>query len=510
MHTNRGDQRLMNMDNDLPNDDLYIEKNGGVSEESFFTSDNVSNRALESGEKTSSKENQNIKQNPKGHGDKNERALTFEGLFSAVYLVITQTVIFTSIALYFGLNEVWLGIASSFPMAFQVFQIFAPALIERIPKRKYLLMFFNSGRFLWILLIPFLFSSNRSPKIFVLVFAISQIFAAFSGNIWLSIVSDTIKPERRGKYLGLRNFFVSLATLVSFYLFSLIVDNVKRPYNYMLVIVGAMVASLFSVVSLKPLEEKRAKTTGSLNDLRLVTKDKNFMKLCMAYFAWNFVILIASPFFAYHQLNNIKLPVTYISYSSIAASLLSMVFYTLWGRLSDEFGHKSVLIVGMSIVSITPAIWILMNERDWILAMILDAILSGVGWAAVNLAFVTLPLEAASSSSPMYFAVFSALGGLGGTIGSIIGGFVAQFFNSFDFYIGTFHVYGLQILFLIESVLRYMTIPLFAKVSSKKYVSPATMFTNVISVLSGRHAMRINEENRTDLIIGRKRIDRWW
>lgn len=64
----------------------------------------------------------------------------------------------------------------------------------------------------------------------------------------------------------------------------------------------------------------------------------------------------------------------------------------------------------MSIVSITPAIWILMNERDWILAMILDAILSGVGWAAVNLAFVTLPLEAASSSSP--FAVFSALGGL--------------------------------------------------------------------------------------------------
>lgn len=51
-----------------------------------------------------------------------------------------------------------------------------------------------------------------------------------------------------------------------------------------------------------------------------------------------------------------------------------------------------------------------------------------------------------------------------------------------------------------------MTIPLFAKVSSKKYVSPATMFTNVISVLSGRHAMRISRENRTDLIIGRKRM----
>ncbi|MGB4263276.1 MAG: MFS transporter [Fervidobacterium sp.] len=446
----------------------------------------------------------------KWHLDKNEVSLTLEGLLSAVYLVVTQTVIFTTIALYFGLDEVWLGIAASFPMAFQVFQIFAPALIERVPKKKSLLMFFNSGRFLWIILIPFLFSEQRSPKIFVLVFALSQIFAAFSGNIWLSIVSDTIKPDRRGKYLGLRNFFVSLATLVSFYAFSLIVDNIEKPYSFLIIIAIAMITSLLSIISLSPIEEERTRTTGSLNDLRIVVKDKNFMKLCKAYFAWNFVILLASPFFAYHQLNNIKLPVTYISYSSIAASLLSMLFYTIWGKLSDEFGHKSVLITGMSIVSVTPAVWILMNERDWIFAIVLDAILSGVGWAAVNLAFVTLPLEAASTNSPMYFAVFSALGGLGGTIGSIAGGFVAKFFDSFNFYIGDFHIYGLQILFLIESVLRYSVIPLFAKVSSKKYVSPATMFTNVISVLSGRHAMRINEENRTDLIIGRRRIKRWW
>jgi len=104
MHTNRGDQGLMNTDNDLPNDDLYTEKNNEMSEMlegSFFTSGHIGSEALANDEKTSSKKNQNIKQNPKGHGDKNERTLTFEGLFSAVYLVITQTVIFTSIALYF-------------------------------------------------------------------------------------------------------------------------------------------------------------------------------------------------------------------------------------------------------------------------------------------------------------------------------------------------------------------------------------------------------------------------
>ncbi|WP_372589423.1 MFS transporter [Fervidobacterium pennivorans subsp. shakshaketiis] len=446
----------------------------------------------------------------KFHKNKNEFFLTLEGVFSSFYFVLTQTAIFTAVAIYFGLNEVWLGLAASFPMAFQIFQLFAPAVIEKFSSKKMLLAFFNSGRFLWVVLLPFLFVEQRSPKLFIAVFALSQIFAAFAGNIWVSMISDMIPEERRGKYLGLRNFFVSLSTLSVFYLFSVISDNVKIPFNFLLIILITLFGSFLALLTLMPLEERRATKTGTVNDLKLVLADKNFMKLSKAYFAWNFVVLLAAPFFPYHQLHNLKLPMTYISYASITASVLSMVFYTIWGKLSDEFGHKSVLIAGLSIVSITPAIWILMNERDWILALALDAVLSGVGWAAVNLAFITLPMETASSNSPMYFAVFSALGGLGGMIGSLVGGPLASFFNSFDFYIGDFHIYGLQIFFIMESALRYSVIPLFAKISSRKYVSLPTLFTNVLSILSGRHVVRIHEGNRSDVIIGRKRISRWW
>ncbi|MFN4223365.1 MAG: MFS transporter [Fervidobacterium nodosum] len=446
----------------------------------------------------------------KWHASKDELYLTVEGTLSTFYLVLTQTVIFTALALYFGLNEVALGLVSSFPMAFQIFQIFAPAVIEKLPNKKKLLAFFNSGRFLWIILIPLLFSEHRKPELFILIFALSQVFAAFAGNVWISIISDVIPSERRGKYLGLRNFFVSLATLLVFYLYSLIADNIKKPFNFAIIILITMVTTLFSLVSLMKVRDVSSKKTGSLNDLRIVLKDKNFMKLSKAYFMWNFVILLSAPFFPYHQIHNLKLPMTYISYASITASLLSMLFYTLWGRLSDEFGHKSVLITGLSIVSITPAIWILMNEKHWVLALTLDAILSGVGWAAVNLAFITLPMETAASSSPMYFAVFSALGGLGGMIGSLIGGPIAKFFNSLDFYVKDYHIFGLQIFFIIESVLRYSVIPLFAGISSRKYVSPATLFTNVLSTLSGRHAIRIQEGNRQEVIIGRKRLRRWW
>ncbi|MGC8820528.1 MAG: MFS transporter [Fervidobacterium sp.] len=444
------------------------------------------------------------------HSTKDELYLTLEGILSTFYLVLTQTVVFTAIALYFGLNEIALGLVSSFPMAFQMFQLFAPAVIEKAPSKKKLLIIFNSGRFLWIFLIPLLFTQHRKPELFMLIFALSQVFAAFAGNVWISIISDVIPPERRGKYLGLRNFFVSLATLLIFYMYSVIIDNVEKPYNYMLVIVITMLTTFVSLITLLPINDTTPKKTGSLNDLRIVLNDKNFIKLSKAYFIWNFAVLLSAPFFPYHQIHNLKLPMTYISYASITASLLSMIFYTLWGRLSDEFGHKSVLITGLSIVSITPAIWLLMNEKHWIFAMTLDAILSGVGWAAVNLAFITLPMEAASNNSPMYFAVFSALGGLGGMVGSIIGGPIARFFNSFDFYVKGYHVFGLQIFFVLESVLRFASIIFFVGIKTKKYVSPATIFTNIIAMLSGRHMVRIQEGNRQEVIIGRKRLKRWW
>lgn len=442
--------------------------------------------------------------------NKNELSLTLEGVLSSFYMVLTQTVIFTSIALYFNLNEIWLGLVSSFPMMFQVFQIFAPAIIERFDKKKLLLVFFNSGRFFWFLLIPFLFKDQRDPKAFLLVFALSQVFTSFAGNVWLAIFSETVSPERRGKYLGLRNLFVSFATLLAFYLYSLIVDSFPKPVNYLLVILITMFTSLLSMLSLAPLTETGSKKTGSINDLWYVLKDRNFMKLSKAYFLWNLVVLSAAPFFGYHQLNNLKLPVTYISYASIIASLLSMVFYGVWGRISDEFGHKSVLITGLAIVSTTPAIWLLMNERDWVFALTLDAILSGIGWAAVNLAFVTVPMETAKVSSPMYFAVFSALGGLGGTLGSLVGGPIARWFNSFDFHIGEFHIYGLQLFFVIQSIFRFSVMPLFLRVETHKYVSPTVVFSNVLSILSGRHAIRIQEGNRSDVVVGRKRLERWW
>ncbi len=439
-----------------------------------------------------------------------EYLLTLEGVFSTPYIVLIQGAVFTALAIYFNLNEVLLGLAGAFPMVFQTFQILSPIISEKIPSKKTLLIIFNSlGRFLWAILLPFLFLPWRDPKIFLIVFALSQAFAALAGNAWLVLISDNIPSERRGKFLGYRNVYVSLATLSFFYIFSQILDNVERPYNFLFVLIATLVFSFLGILTLIPIKEKKTSHVGNLNDFRIVFSDKNFRKLSFAYMYWNLVILLTAPFFPYHQLHNVKLQLTYISYATIVSSLLSMLFYAIWGKLADRIGHKTVLIIGIALVAITPAIWILMNEDHWPFALAMDAIISGIGWAAVNLAFVTFPMEVARKTSPLYFAMFSIFGGIGGMLGAVLGGFMAKYFNSFDFYIKGYHIYGLQIFFLIESVLRFTALQFFKRVESTKYVAPATLLGNAISMLTASHNIR-GIEQKQEVVYGKKRLQRWW
>ncbi|ONN27163.1 MFS transporter [Thermosipho affectus] len=449
--------------------------------------------------------------------NKNEKFLILEGIFSNFYFLLTQGVVFTALALYFKFNEILLGITAAFPMVFQLLQIVTPYIIEKFKYRKKLLAVFNSFKFLWIVVLISVLTNNKYPLILITIFAISQAFTSLAGNTWSSLVSDIIPSNKRGKYFGIRSVLISFSTLIIFYVFSYIIDNVSAPFNFVYVILITLIGNLLALLSLIPVDDPPVKSLGTLSEIKEVFKEKNFMKLSFANMYWNFILLLTAPFFSYHQLKNLKISMTYISYATIAMTLISMIFYFVWGKISDKYGNKTVMILGLSFVSVTPIIWILMNEQHWPFAMTLDAIISGVGWAAINISLLILPMETAKRMSPMYFAVFGFFGGLGGLIGSILGGYFASIFNQYNFYINNYHIFGIQIYFVIEGILRMIAIFIFATIRTRKYVSPTIFMFNVLNIIARRPTQRIYENAKIEsafmlkkLKIEKKRINRWW
>lgn len=450
--------------------------------------------------------------------------LNLEGVASTLYILLTQGAIFTGLALAFGLDEFLIGVTASFPMIAQVFQIFSPMVVEKIPKRRTLVNLFNLlARLPWALLIVLLAFRERNPLAFVFVFAVSQIFGTLAGNAWTSLVRDLISESERGRFFGRRNVYISFTSLVFFYVYSLLIDKLKDPLGYQLSIAIGMLGTLISLWSMLKVPEVPLKSSGARAEVSLVFQDKNFMRLCVFYFFWNVVIAFTSPFFTYHLLKNLQVPFSYIGLTGVLNSIVAMIFYFFWGRLSDKVGHKSVAVVGVFIVSFLPPMWFFMNTFTYSYLMLVDAVVSAIGWSAINLSFLTLPMEVAQSSSSAYFATYAALGGVGGLMGAVAGGATAKLLAEIQFGSGTFPIYGVQLMFLASGILRIFTLKLLTKVRARRYVPLRTLIASTLFLSRDNALTRSNGSSVYDIlkVIRRKleerkedekpwRVKRWW
>ncbi|TVQ39263.1 MAG: MFS transporter [Spirochaetaceae bacterium] len=419
-----------------------------------------------------------------------EKALIYEGVASTFYIILTQGALFTAMALYFGLDAVMIGVTASFPLAFQVVQVVNPWLLRRVRSRKRLLIAANSARFVWIIVIASLVLRRQSAALFIVVFAIAQVANAVAGNTWMSLVRDVVARADQGGFVARRNAFISIITVFLVLGYSRIIDVVTPPWNWALVLLISLVGTVLSLRFIEPVEEPHYSPAVDRIGYRQVLHDANFMRLCGAYFVWNVVFLISAPFFAYHQIVNLGLSMTVIGVAAVSLSVLSVIFYRFWAFVSDRMGTKTILVAGIMVASCTPVLWLLMTDSMWPYTMVADVVLAAFAWAALNIAFIALPLEVSKDSSPGYYAVYFALGGLGGLLGSIIGGFGAAWLNGLSVRIAGETIYGIQFLFVSVGFLRLATLKLFSAVHAERYVPPHSMVINVLSVMARRPPLR--------------------
>src|SRR6056297_1992748 len=77
-----------------------------------------------------------------------------EGAGASVFLILIQGFVFTKIALEFGVDELLLGFLMGIQLLSQVFQVFVPAIINRLQKRKpFVIIFIAISRVFWVLLL---------------------------------------------------------------------------------------------------------------------------------------------------------------------------------------------------------------------------------------------------------------------------------------------------------------------------------------------------------------------
>jgi MFS family permease len=448
--------------------------------------------------------------------NRNELVLTAEGAASTAYLILTQGALFTALALYFNLSAWWLGVSAAFPLAFQLLQLFAPPLVERSRNRPALLNIFNALRAVWLIPALAALAGYRSAALFIASFALSQAANAFAGNVWLCLCKDLVPEERRGSFFGRRNFILGIVSMAAVPAYLRLLELVAEPWNVFLVVALGMAGTALAMAATTFLRDARpaGRETPQLGQTmapaqRLAefaraalapARDQGFKRLIVAFFFWSASVQFAAPFFALHQIRNLAMPYSVIGLAATATAVISMLSFRAWGKIADRAGHKSVLMVGLGVASSLPGLWFFMAEPLWPFILAVDVVMTGVGWSAVNLTLLTLPMESSEKADSSYFALMYALGGLGGLAGAILGGAAAELSMGWGWSLFGLRIEGLQILFLANSLMRVGAALLFRRVPTKRYVRPITLVENILSLLARRMALRPMESDGTSLL----------
>jgi MFS family permease len=360
---------------------------------------------------------------------KSLRASTADCVGASITIGLTQNYV-TPFALSMGATTQQIGYLSSIPsFANMLIMLFAPMISERVGSRKAFILPAVLIIALWwlpILAIPYFLHTNQVWWLIAL-FTLCTAATGIVGPPWSSMMADLTPPEVRGSYFGLRSRIGGFTTLVFSFaaagLLQLFTGDTRLAFT--IIFLGAMCGRLISLYFLSLMSEPHPTlppNTARESIIQILKKlfSTNIGRFILFIIFLNMAQNIDAPFFSPYLLK--ELQVSYISYQLINATMAVVTMFVVvwWGKRADKAGRIKVLHITALMIPFVSLLWLVNSSVVWFCTV---QVYSGFAWAGFNLCAGMFIWDAAPQQNrTRYIALFGALGALGVTLGSLIGG----------------------------------------------------------------------------------------
>ena len=374
------------------------------------------------------------------------RWLLYDGMCSQVMTVFITGAFLVAFALLLGASNKVIGFIAAIGPLSQVLQIPAIYLIHWLRERKKLTVVCAViGRSLWLLIaiLPWLMPKSLQIPLLMLALLIYFGLGAITGCAFNSWMRDLVPEHMMGGFFAKRmSFSTAMAAL-----FSLLAGGAIDVYSKhfsdatgiysILFVVGALTGLLGAYVLSKVPEPTLPQQPAQriLSILAEPFQNRNYRNLIFFLGAWNFALTFASPFFAVYMLKRLGLSMTWIIALGVLSQIFNVLFFRIWGRLSDRISNKAVLGLSGSLFVFSVLIWpfLTLPERHFLTLPMLVAfhILSGIALAGIALCSSNLALKSAPyGRATAFLAVNALVSGAAATIAPIVAGFAADWFEN--------------------------------------------------------------------------------
>jgi MFS family permease len=300
---------------------------------------------------------------------------------------------FSAFAIHLQASTTLVGLLASLPpLLASSMQVLSAWLGRRLRRRRELIVtgaLFQAACFIPIALVPLVLPQHAAWLLLPLV------FLYFCGpNLgapqWNSLVGDLLPEARRGRFFALRTRLSSVASLSALIVAGLVLDVADRYQNaywgfVVIFMLGAGMRCL-STYHLNAMQEPSSRVAALEipDDLTLWRRLRHsrLLRFSLFFAAMQFAVAISGPYFTLYMLRDLAL--SYLEFMIITTMSVLVQFLTLnrWGRLSDLFGNRLLLLTTGTIITIIPSLWLVSTNFFWLLAV---QALSGLGWAGFTL-----------------------------------------------------------------------------------------------------------------------------
>ena len=329
---------------------------------------------------------------------------------------IASTAFITAFAVYLGLSDLAIGIYAIFGTMFNVIQIFAATIFNKIGQSKtvvltnYTIYRLASVSFAFI---PFL-SNNISIRT-ALFFTIATIYA-ITGQLGYTILVNwrmtLVKKEDATKFVATRNIFKNTLVVAFSLLMGVVLDKFTAEgyelYGF-LVLFGVVFLIAFIDIALrintyKP-EIKEPQITFKETTSK-PAKDKDFRKILVVAGIYRFALGMGMMYLNVYLLRYVEISYLYYSILNIIIFLSGALFSWFWAKRAEARNWKKVLIPMSLLYIVSFASLFIFNNEVLIYVLPLIYFLIGVANSAYEMFENVAIYEAAKEKYKTSYVAF--------------------------------------------------------------------------------------------------------
>ncbi len=383
-------------------------------------------------------------------------------------MTATSDNFFNAFAIYLQASMTQLGILTGIPQLFGAIMQIISIWLSNHFCRKQIIIYSAVLQSIVLLLMATLALTRPTNSIwyFILLVLIHHGLLNIIQPQWRAWMGSIVPAARRGSFFALRTRIIMFASLCVFLGGGALLTATNKVelawLGFSLLFLVAAIGRLNSAWLFSKMDDDQAPDTKiafvkTLFAFKEAMQDPVFKQYSFLIATMSAMVAISAPFFAVYMLEHLKF--TYLEFVLAGISSIVTQFLTLkyWGKFSDKFGNRFVMMICTGAISLVPVLWLF--SGDFIYIVLIQAF-SGLWWSGFTLSSANYlyDIRPHHSNFATYAATQAALAAVCVFVGSLLGGIIASYSNVFNEYSGlsTWLSSSLFIVFICSTVGRLL------------------------------------------------------